>query len=54
MILAHHMGEDLLPLLAGAVGVVPAFAVVLRARLGRLRRRLRHRSHGERRAIARH
>lgn len=40
MILANHLGEELLPLLAGAVGIVPAFVVVVRARLGAgLRRR---------------
>jgi hypothetical protein len=39
VILAHHMGEEQLPLLAGAVGIVPAFVVVARARLNRIFRR---------------
>ena len=42
MILAHHMGEDLLPtLVAGAAAVVPAYLVVVRARLSRIARAAR-------------
>jgi hypothetical protein len=42
VIVAHHMGEELLPtLLAGSAAVVPAYLVIVRARLGRFARAFR-------------
>jgi hypothetical protein len=42
MIAAHHMGEDLLPaLVAGGATVVPAYLVIVRARLSRIARAVR-------------
>jgi hypothetical protein len=42
MIVAHHLGENLIPaLVAGGAAAGPALVVVVRARLSRLRRRLR-------------
>ena len=44
MIVAHHMGEDLLPtLLAGGAGAGSVALALARARLGRLVDRLRGR-----------
>ena len=44
MILAHHLGETLIPtLVAGGALAGPALLVVVRARLGRLGRRFRRR-----------
>jgi hypothetical protein len=42
VILAHHMGEDLIPtLVMGATTTGSAFLMVMRARLGRARDRVR-------------
>ena len=42
MIVAHHMGEELLPaLVAGGAAAGPALLIIMRARLSRLGRRLR-------------
>ena len=42
MILAHHLGETLIPtLVAGSAAVVPAYLVIVRARLGRIARAFR-------------
>jgi hypothetical protein len=42
VIVAHHMGEELLPLLvAGGASAVPALLVVMRVRLSRIVRVLR-------------
>jgi hypothetical protein len=44
MIVAHHMGEELLPtLVAGGSAAVPVVLVLVRARLSRLGRALRRR-----------
>ena len=41
MIVAHHLGESLIPsLVAGGAAAGPALLFVVRARLGRLGRRL--------------
>jgi hypothetical protein len=37
-VIVAHMGEELLPLLAGSVGVVPALYIVARTRLGAMRK----------------
>ena len=51
MMLAHVMGmpveESILQLAPAGAAMVTAVAIAARAGLGRLRRRLRHRSHGE-------
>lgn len=42
MIVAHHMGEELIPaLVAGGAAAGPALLIIMRARLSRLGRRLR-------------
>lgn len=42
MIVAHHMGEDLLPtLVAGGASAVPALLFVMRVRLSRIARMCR-------------
>jgi hypothetical protein len=42
VIVAHHMGEDLLlTLVAGGAAVVPAYLVIVRARLSRIARAFR-------------
>ena len=44
MIVAHHMGEDLIPaVVAAGAAAGPALLIVVRARLGRLGRRLKGR-----------
>ena len=43
MIVAHHMGEDLIPMLAGGGSAGPMLLLVWRARLGSLVDRLRRR-----------
>jgi hypothetical protein len=45
MILAHHMGEQLAPMLVVGATAAPALLIVARAQLGRLRRALRPRLH---------
>ena len=42
MIVAHHLGEDLIPtLVAGGAATAPALVVAVRVRLSRLGRALR-------------
>jgi hypothetical protein len=43
VIVAHHMGEDLLPQLFATGGAVPLAIAMTRARIALLRRRLRRR-----------